>query len=46
MSNPATLPSVDRLLRTGPLIALIEAHGRQPTTHAVREVLAGRKSVV
>jgi L-seryl-tRNA(Ser) seleniumtransferase len=46
MSNPATLPSVDRLLRTGPLIALIEAHGRQPTTNAVRAVLAGMRAAL
>jgi L-seryl-tRNA(Ser) seleniumtransferase len=40
MSKQTTLPSVDRLLRSDPLVALIEAHGRQPTTNAVRDVLA------
>ncbi len=43
MSKHAALPSVDRLLRSGPLIALIEAHGRLPTTNAVRDVLAGMR---
>lgn len=46
MSNPITLPSVDRLLRAEPLIALIEAHGRQPTTNAIREVLAGMRAAL
>ena len=46
MPNPATLPSVDRLLRSDPLIALIEAHGRQPTTNAVRDVLSGMRSAI
>ncbi|NKB47907.1 MAG: L-seryl-tRNA(Sec) selenium transferase [Alphaproteobacteria bacterium] len=43
MSKHVSLPSVDRLLRADPLIALIEAHGRQPTTNAVRAVLAGMR---
>lgn len=46
MSKHAALPSVDRLLRSGPLIALIEAHGRQPTTDAVRAVLAGMRAAL
>ena len=46
MSKHAALPSVDRLLRSGPLIALIEAHGRQPTTNAVRDVLAGMRAAL
>ncbi|NNE86366.1 MAG: L-seryl-tRNA(Sec) selenium transferase, partial [Alphaproteobacteria bacterium] len=46
MSNSVTLPSVDRLLRTEPLVALIEAHGRQPTTNAVREVLASMRAAL
>jgi len=46
MSKQTTLPSVDRLLRSGPLIALIEAHGRQPTTDAVRDVLAGMRAAL
>ncbi len=43
MSKQTILPSVDRLLRSDPLVALIEAHGRQPTTNAVRDVLAGMR---
>ncbi|MBI4184475.1 MAG: L-seryl-tRNA(Sec) selenium transferase [Proteobacteria bacterium] len=35
-----TLPSVDRLLGTGPIRALIGVHGRALVTDAVREVLA------
>ncbi|MCZ6846007.1 MAG: L-seryl-tRNA(Sec) selenium transferase, partial [Alphaproteobacteria bacterium] len=46
MSKHAALPSVDRLLRSGPLIALIEAHGRLPTTNAVRDVLAGMRAAM
>ena len=46
MSKHAALPSVDRLLRSGPLIALIEAHGRQPATDAVRAVLAGMRAAL
>ena len=46
MPNHAALPSVDRLLRSGPLTALIEAHGRQPTTHAVRDVLAAMRAAL
>ena len=46
MSKHASLPSVDRLLRADPLIALIEAHGRQPTTNAVRDVLAGVRATL
>lgn len=46
MSKHSALPSVDRLLRSGPLIALIEAHGRQPTTNAVRDVLAGMRAAL
>ncbi len=46
MSKPVALPSVDRLLRTGPMLALIEAHGRQPTTDAVRDVLAGVRAAL
>jgi L-seryl-tRNA(Ser) seleniumtransferase len=46
MSKHAALPSVDRLLRSCPLIALIEAHGRQPTTNAVRDVLAGMRAAL
>ena len=46
MSNPAALPSVDRLLRSDPMIALIEAHGRQPTVNAVRDVLAGMRAAL
>ena len=46
MSHHAALPSVDRLLRSDPLIALIEAHGRQPTTNAVRAVLEGMRSAL
>ena len=46
MSKHAALPSVDHLLRSGPLIALIEAHGRQPTTDAVRDVLAGMRAAL
>ena len=46
MSKHATLPSVDRLLRSGPMIALIEVHGRQPTTDAVRDVLAGVRAAL
>ena len=46
MSKHAALPSVDRLLRAGPMIALIEAHGRQPTTNAVRDVLAGMRTAM
>ena len=46
MSKQSTLPSVDRLLRAGPLLALIEEHGRQPTTEAVRAVLAGMREAL
>ncbi|MCZ6592727.1 MAG: L-seryl-tRNA(Sec) selenium transferase [Alphaproteobacteria bacterium] len=46
MSKHAALPSVDRLLRSGPLIALIEDHGRLPTTNAVRDVLAGMRAAM
>lgn len=46
MTNSAALPSVDRLLRSGPMIALIEAHGRQPTTNAVRDVLDGMRTAL
>ena len=46
MSKQVTLPSVDRLLRSDPMIALIEAHGRQPTTDAVRDVLAGVRAAL
>ena len=46
MPKHAALPSVDRLLRSGPLIALIEAHGRLPTTNAVRDVLAGMRAAM
>jgi L-seryl-tRNA(Ser) seleniumtransferase len=46
MPNHAALPSVDRLLRSGPLTALIEAHGRQPTTNAVRDVLAAMRAAL
>ncbi len=46
MSKPIALPSVDRVLRSDPLIALIEAHGRRPTTDAVRDVLAGMRSAL
>jgi L-seryl-tRNA(Ser) seleniumtransferase len=46
MSKHATLPSVDRLLRSGPMTALIEAHGRQPTTAAVRDVLASMRAAL
>ena len=46
MSKHAALPSVDRLLRSDPLIALIEAHGRQPTADAVRNVLAGMRAAL
>jgi L-seryl-tRNA(Ser) seleniumtransferase len=45
MANPpastlASLPSVDRVLRAPQSEALIEAHGRQAVTAAIREVLA------
>ncbi len=39
-SARSALPSVDSLLRRPEATALIEAHGRQPVTGAVRDVLA------
>jgi L-seryl-tRNA(Ser) seleniumtransferase len=38
-SLQASIPSVDRILRLPAIEALIEAHGRQPVTGAVRETL-------
>ena len=39
MSGFYKLPSVDRLLRSEPFIALIESFGRKATVSAVRSVL-------
>lgn len=44
VESRAVLPSVDRLLRLPAVMALIEAHGRQPAVDAARAVLAERRA--
>lgn len=45
--NPLSrLPSVDRLLSTATLVALVDAHGRAVVTGMVREVLAAMRAAV
>ncbi|HEX7055074.1 MAG TPA: L-seryl-tRNA(Sec) selenium transferase [Burkholderiales bacterium] len=43
-STLASLPSVDRLLRAPRAAPLVAAHGRQPVTRAIRDVLAELRS--